>query len=199
MNQEPVRIFLLNKKVLFPHSNQTVIVRDTSFSSGLKTGDMIITYSMRNFFDLFLVKKRISSLAEITEITADKKIIRLHIKGICRVKIVSIRGFRKVFYEQVQSPPVKNDTVLCKELRKKAQELIFLINVEESDRLIALMNFLVDLNQISDFIANYFILDYKTRIDLLNETDITLRCNRLNSTIEALINNFKNQPQPEQP
>ncbi len=193
MNSEALRVFLLKKKVLFPHSNQNMIIHKTAFSAGLKAGDRIIAYSIRNIFDLFLLKQRISTLAEITEIITDKNVLRFQVKGICRVKIRSLKKFREAYFEPVESAPVKNEMVLCRELRTKAQELIFLINVDESDRLIALLNFLADLNQISDFIANYFVLDKKLRIGLLNETDITRRCDKLNIIIAELINNFKNQ------
>lgn len=193
MNSEALRVFLLKKKVLFPHSNQNMILRKTPFSSGLRAGDRIITYSIRNYFDIFLIRRRISTLAEITEIITDKDVLRFQVKGICRVKIRSLKKFREAFFQPVESAPVKNEVALCRELRTKAQELIFLINVDESDRLIALLNFLSELNQISDFIANYFILDNKLRIALLNETDILRRCDKLNGIIAKLINNFKTQ------
>ncbi len=193
MNSDSARIFLLNKKVLFPHSNQNVILRNSVSSLELKAGDMIVTYPLRNIFDIFLIKKRIATLAEIIEVNLNEKNIRLQVKGVCRVRIKKLKRFREAIYEKIDYTPAKNESAMCKELRKKAQELIFLINVDESDRLIALMNFLIDLNQISDFIANYFILDNKIRIALLNEIDISTRCERLIGTIELLINNFKNQ------
>ncbi len=193
MNSEALKVFLLKKKVLFPHSNQNMIIRKTEFSSAMRAGDRIITYPIRNIFDLLLFKRRISTLGEITELNADKNIIRFQVKGICRVRIRALKKFREAFFYQVESSPVKNEMVLCRELRTKAQELIFLINVDESDRLIALLNFLSDLGQISDFIANYFILDNSLRIELLNETDIMRRCDKLNGIIAKLINNFKNQ------
>jgi len=193
MNSEALRVFLLKKKVLFPHSNQNMVIRRSAFTSELRAGDRIIAYPVRNIFDLLLLRKRISTLAEISEIISEKDILRLQVKGISRVRIRSWKKFRKAFFEHAGSAPVKNEMNLCRELRTKAQELIFLINVDESDRLIALLNFLADLNQISDFIANYFILDNKLRIALLNETDITRRCEKLNGLITKLINNFKNQ------
>lgn len=193
MNSEALRIFLLKKKVLFPHSNQNMIISKTALSAELRAGDRIIAFSIRTLFDIFLLKRRVATLAEITEIITDKDTLRLQVKGICRVRIRSFRRFREAYYITLESAPVKNEMVLCRELRTKAQELIFLINVDESDRLIALLNFLSDLSQISDFIANYFILDNRLRIALLNETDITRRCEKLNSIITKLINNFKNQ------
>ena len=193
MKPEALRVFLLKKKVLFPHSNQKMIIRKTPFSSSLKAGDQIITYPVRNIFDILLYRRRISTLGEITEISEDKNILRLQVRGICRARIIALKKFREAFFNPAESAPVKNEMALCRELRTKAQELIFLINVDESDRLIALLNFLSDLGQISDFIANYFVLDNSLRIALLNETDITRRCHKLNGIIAKLINNFKNQ------
>ena len=49
------------------------------------------------------------------------------------------------------------------------------------------MNFLFELNQITDFIANYFVLDYKLRIELLNDTDIKKRSSKLLIKLNQLI------------
>ncbi len=193
MNSEALRVFLLKKKVLFPHSNQNMIIRKTAFSSGLRAGDRIITFTIRNIFDIFLIRRRVSILAEITEIITNKNVLRVQVKGICRVRIKSLKKYREALFERIEPSPVKNEMALCRELRTKAQELIFLINVDESDRLIALLGFLADLNQVSDFIANYFILDNRLRIFLLNETDIARRCEKLNAIIGKLIDNIKNQ------
>jgi len=187
MNQEIVKIFILNKKVLFPHCTANVHLRHSVFSESLKKGDKIIAYPIRNYFDFFLLKKRISTFAEITELESTNGRINIHLKGISRVRIDKIKGIHKASYEIADSDAPNSDPELLKELRKKAQELVFLINVEESDRLIELMNFLFELNQITDFIANYFVLDYKLRIDLLNETNIKKRSSRLLIKLNQLI------------
>lgn len=187
MNQEIVKVFLLNKKVLFPHCTTNMLLRISAFSESLKKGDRIIAYPVRNIFDILLIKKRVSTYAEIIELEKFEDRIKLNLKGISRVHVKKIKGIHEASYEVINSDTNYSNPELLKELRKKAQELVFLINVQESDRLIELMNFLFELNQITDFIANYFVLDYKLRIELLNDTDIKERSSKLMTKLNHLI------------
>ena len=187
MNTEIVKVFFLNKKVLFPHCTTSVSLRHSAFSDSLKKGDRIIAFPIRNLFDILLIKRRVSTIAEIVDLEATEQKIILHLKGITRVHVKKIKGIHEVSYNIINTELSSSDPELLKELRKKAQELVFLINVEESDRLIELMNFLFELNQITDFIANYFVLDYKLRIELLNNTDIKKRSTRLLMKLNQLI------------
>ncbi len=187
MNHEFVKAFILHKKVLFPHCTTCVLLRHSTFSEGLKKRDKIITYPIRNIFDLLIIRRRVAILAEITDLEEKDGKINLHLKGITRVHIIKIKGIHEAFYSIIQPDVNNTDPELIKELRKKAQELVFLINVQESDRLIELMNFLFELNQITDFIANYFVLDYKLRIELLNDTDIKKRSVKLLKKLNQLI------------
>ena len=187
MNTEIVKVFFLNKKVLFPHCTTSVSLRHSAFSDSLKKGDRIIAFPIRNLFDILLIKRRVSTIAEIVDLEATEQKIILHLKGITRVHVKKIKGIHEASYDIINSEPSSSDPELLKELRKKAQELVFLINVEESDRLIELMNFLFELNQITDFIANYFVLDYKLRIELLNNTDVKKRSTRLLMKLNQLI------------
>lgn len=197
MNKTPLNIFYLKKKVLFPHCSVTVRMRSSKHTLSLSAGDKIIVYSLRYFTDLILVKKRVSTLAEITSVEKDGKIIRFQLKGLRRVKVTSIRKFHQALYVEIPEDNAPQDQALTKELRKKAQELIFLINVEESDRLIELMNFLIDLGQITDFISNYFVLDEGMRSELLNETDISARSRLLQKKIQQIIEKIGKQGQAD--
>lgn len=187
MDHEKVKIFILNKKVLFPHCTAAVRLRHSAFSDSLKKGDKIIAFSIRNIFDLFLIKKRIATYAEITELETNQGFISLQLKGLSRVYIKKISGLHNASFEVCTSDSSYTNPELLKEMRKKAQELVFLINVQESDRLIELMNFLFELNQITDFIANYFVLDYRLRIELLNDVDIKKRSLKLLEKLNQLI------------
>jgi len=193
MNAGPLNIFYLNKKVLFPHCTVSVRMRESKHTQGLAQGNQIIVYSLRNFLDLLFVKRRISTLAEIISVEKEENVIRFQLKGIKRVRVTSLRRFFEAHYLEIPESPAQHDPALTKELRKKAQELIFLINVEESDRLIDLMNFLVDLGQITDFISNYFVLDDRMRNDLLNETDISARSRLLHKKIQQIIEKIGKQ------
>ncbi len=187
MDQKTLKIFFINKKVLFPHCTTKVQLSQSTFSDSLKKGDNLIVYPIRNIFDIILIKRRVATFAEILEIDRDQFKKNIHLKGISRVHVKKIKGMHEASYEIINSDNGSSDQELLKELRKKAQELVFLINVKESDRLIELMNFLFELNQITDFIANYFVLDYKLRIELLNSTDIKKRSTRLLVKLNQLI------------
>jgi len=187
MNQEIIKVFFLNKKVLFPHCTTNVRLSHSTFSDSLKKGDKLIVYPIRNIFDILLIKKRVATIAEILELESNDLKINLHLKGLARVRVKKIKGMHEASYELINSDNGSFDPEILKELRKKAQELVFLINVQESDRLIELMNFLFELNQITDFIANYFVLDYKLRIELLNNTDIKKRSSKLLVKLNQLI------------
>lgn len=187
MNTEIVKVFFLNKKVLFPHCTTNVSLRHSAFSDSLKKWDKIIAFPIRSLFDIILIKRRVSTIAEITELETTEEKITLHLKGVTRVHVKKIKGIHNASFELINSESGSSDPELLKELRKKAQELVFLINVEESDRLIELMNFLFELNQITDFIANYFVLDYKLRIELLNDTDVKTRTAKLLLKLNQMI------------
>ena len=191
MSSNPIKIFYIIKKVIFPHCTINVRMRKSKHTLDLKSGDKIIVFPLRKVFDIFFIRKRISVYAEITEVTPDKKFIKFQLKGIKRVRINSIKMFYEGTYTDISENSRQPDYLLTKELRKKAQELIFLINVNESDKLIELMNFLIDLGQISDFIANYFVLDIKMRNLLLNETDINKRSGLLLKKIQQIIDKIE--------
>jgi ATP-dependent Lon protease len=193
MTAGPLKIFYLKKKVLFPHCTVSVRMRESKHTLSLAQGDQIIVYSLRNILDILFVKRRVSTLAEIISAEKEDNTLRFQLKGIKRVRVTSLTRFFAAQYAEIPENTAQHDTALTKELRKKAQELIFLINVEESDRLIDLMNFLVDLGQITDFISNYFVLDDSMRNDLLNETDISARSRLLQQKIQQIIEKIGKQ------
>ena len=188
MINKKTRLFYLKKKVLFPHCTITVTLGKSGFSSALKKGEKILVFSTRYFFDILFLKKQISTLAEISEITKTSNHINLQLKGIARARITKSMGLHLAEYHVIEPDPETNkNTKIAKELRIKAQELIFIINVNESDRLIELINYLVDVSQISDFIGNYFVLDYQLRLELLNETNVKERSSKVLSKLQELI------------
>ena len=187
MNYEIAKIFFLNKKVLFPHCTINMHLKNSSISNDLKKGDRILAFPIKNIFDILLIKFRVATLAEIIEIGNDNEKIILHLKGITRARIKKFKGIHEALFEINSSKIDTSDQELVNELRKKTQELVFLINVPESDRLIELMNFLVEVNKLTDFIANYFILDYKLKKNLLNTIDVKNRSSKLLKKLNQLI------------
>lgn len=188
MINEEIKLFYLGKKVLFPHCTISVTLKKSRLSSGLTAGEKIIVFPTRYFFDILFLRRRISTLAEIIEVEQSRSHIRLQLKGLARVKVSRARGLHLARYEIVE-PDIKanKNSKIAKELRVKAQELIFIINVNESDRLIELINYLVDVSQITDFVGNYFVLDYNLRLELLNETDVYSRSRKVLAKLQELI------------
>ena len=194
-----IRLFYLKKKVLFPHCTVTVTMRKSRLSSSLDKGNKILVYPTKYFFDFLFIKRRISTLAEISliEETEDKK-IRLQLKGLSRAKITKARKFHYAEYTLYdQSDETNKNARIAKELRTKAQELIFIINVNESDKLIELISYLVDVSQITDFVGNYFVLDYNLRLELLNETDVSKRSSRVLAKLQELIEKISSKKDPD--
>jgi len=188
MKNDNIKLFYLRKKVLFPHCTISVTLKKSALSSSLKKNEKILVFPTRYFFDMLFLRRRISTLAEILEIEETLNHIKLQLKGLARAKVTSARNLHLADYIVIDPNPVSNKNgKISKELRIKAQELIFIINVNESDRLIELINYLVDVSQITDFIGNYFVLDYQLRLKLLNEDDVDKRSRMVLKKIQELI------------
>jgi len=137
-----------------------------------------------------LPKNKIATLTEIIEIEENNDKLRLKLKGIERVTLKKINRLQIALYEKFTYHEPENITILRELLIKKSQQLIFLINVNESDRLIALVNYLQNTSQAVDFIANYFILDFKKRFNIYYQLDVKTRLDLVLSEIEELIHEF---------
>jgi ATP-dependent Lon protease len=193
MNQDKNHIYYLRKKIIFPYCMLNVVLEKSQASGELRRGDMIVTYPVRNFLDLFLYRKKTGTLSEITDIIQKEEKMTLALKGVIRVRLEKIDGAQHVFHTKFESVQPEDPEPFREELRKKAQELVFLINVEESDKLIGLINYLVDLEQMTDFISNYFILNFRRRYALYRETDIARRTAMLIKFIDQVIVTIKNK------
>ncbi|HOO73621.1 MAG TPA: hypothetical protein PK926_17810 [Spirochaetota bacterium] len=191
MNAEKKRIYYLKRQIIFPHCTLSVILQKSEIASGIERGDRLVTYPIRFMPDLLLYKKKTATLSEVAEIAEKENALTLTLKGLSRVTITKINRFQEAEFVPVREVMPDDPEALREELKKKAQELIFLINVEESDRLISLMSYLVDLNQMTDFISNYFILNFKNRYALYRERDIEARITTLMSLIDRLIITIK--------
>ncbi len=174
MNQ-PLKIFYLKKRILFPFCTLAVTVKLTDDSKTIKKGDRILAFTVRSTFDIIFYKNRLATLAEVTEVTNDEKTVKLMLKGLFRVRITRLIKFKNAEFSSLDLNKSESNELIMEGLRKKSQELVFLINVDESDKLIKLLDFIVDLNQMSDFIANYFIMDFTERFRIYKEIDIRKR------------------------
>lgn len=188
MEQDALHIFFIKKKVLFPNCTLAISVKKTDLPQEVKTGDRVLVVPLRFSLDLLWSRNRMATLSEVTEVRTDLRATRISMKGLARVKLTENVNFKKGRFEQLKPDAVEPHETISEELRKKSQELIFLINVDESDKLINLLNYIFDLNQMTDFISNYFILDFPARYRLYNETDIKKRSHMLLGDLAALIN-----------
>lgn len=187
MEQNTLKTFFLKRKILFPFCTLTVFIRPSDESRDIKKGDRILAVPIRTALDLLRLKNRLATLSEVQEAESGSGRIKVVLKGLARVRVTRTARYKFAEYEPVDpGEPDPHDAVL-ESLRKKAQELIFLINVEESDKLIKLMNYIVDLNQMTDFIANYFVMDFPARYRLYRETGIMNRSRNLIIELTELI------------
>ncbi len=187
MKQLTSKIFYLKKKIIFPYCSLAVFIKSTTDSKEIQKGDRILAYTIRSVLDLACHRNRIATLCEVADVQIENTAVKILLKGIARVRLARIIKYKQAEY----SPPVDNRIELhesvLEDLRKVSQELVFLINVDESDKLIKMLNYIVDLNQMTDFISHYFIMDFWKRIRLYNEPDIKKRSVMLKATLAELI------------
>ncbi len=188
MEQVTLKTFFLKRKVLFPYCTLTVIIRQSDETEKIQKGDRIIAVTMRTILDLIWRRNRLATLAEVVDAQPDSGGARIALKGLARVNVTKFIRHNYAEWRPIPPLPVDPNDAVHDTLRKKAQELIFLINVEESDKLIKMMNYIVDLNQMTDFIANYFIMDFPARYRLYREIGIKQRSRMLISELTDLIN-----------
>jgi ATP-dependent Lon protease len=187
MNETDVKIFYLKRKVIFPHSSITVVLKPSPLAKGIQAGELLIAYPVRTILDFILYRNRIATLAEVLTAEQRDDAVSLTLKGVSRVRLKKIISFRHARYGGIEYRKTAGLDELAEELRKKCQELIFLINVEESDTLINLMNFISNIDQLTDFISNYFIIDFRRRYRIYNELDTGRRIASILDTLYSLI------------
>jgi ATP-dependent Lon protease len=181
--------------VLFPHCGISLPVKTKWLANRFKPGDTVIVYPVKRLKD-YVHLTNIGVLAEVLKVELSNKQYLLSLKGLNRVRVDKRHGLWTCSYTIIDEK-VHINTEITERLRKKAQELIFLINVNESDKLIHLLNFISDGVQLSDFIANYFILDYNERVALLNNADVTSRINTILQLLTVLIDTIQHKRKSE--
>ncbi len=187
MEEQRLRIFYLKKKIIFPFCTLAVFLRPSEESGDIKKGDWIIALTVRSIFDLLFHRKRVATLCEVMDVTTDNSMVKFMLRGIERVRIEKIIKRKHAIYTRIEQGHVEHYDPSIEDLRKKSQELIFLLNVEESDKLIKMLNYIVDLNQMTDFISNYFIMGFGKRYRIYKETQLDRRSALLTGTLTRLI------------
>jgi len=190
MNDRSLPILYLQKQVVFPYCN--VSFRSTSRTlSGIGQGDRVVALPVRTVLDGLFPRGRLATLSEVVEIQREDDAWNVQLKGVSRGLIRRVIKFSAVEYDAIDETARAGQERLREDLRKKSQELIFLINVNESDKLIHLLNFLVNLPQLSDFVSNYFILKFPRRYEIFTERDVELRARKLLVVLDELIADLK--------
>jgi ATP-dependent Lon protease len=187
MEENSSKIFYLKKKVVFPYCTINVVVAHSEQSDSIKKGDRIMAFPIRRLLDAFFYKQKIATLTEVIEKNNFDNKINVQLKGLSRVRIKNIHKQQTADYAVIDENGEYKNEKLVEDLRKKSQELIFLINVDESDKLIDLLNYISDINQLTDFISNYFVLDFRGRYKLLNELNLIKKGNLLIKIMDKLI------------
>jgi ATP-dependent Lon protease len=181
------KIFYLKKQVIFPYCSLVVFVRPSEESKAIQKGDRVLAYTMRSSIDVIWYRGKTATLSEVTDVQEDGKAVKIFLKGLSRVSLTRIIRYKNAEFEPLAEGTGGMSEAMRNGLRKKSQELVFLINVEESDRLIKLLNYIVDPAQMTDFISNYFIMDFRTKYRLYGQPDILKRGEMLLAALDRMI------------
>ncbi len=186
METENTNIFYLKKKIIFPYCEINILIRESDSIKKIKKGDRVLAFPVKSILDIIFHKNRLATLSEVVNITGAESSIKFSLKGLFRTKIKKIDHYKYAEYEIISdTSDVMKD--LSDNLRKKTQELIFVINIHESDKLINLLNYIVNINQLTDFITNYFVLNFRERYSLYRELNIEKRGKNLLKIINRII------------
>lgn len=188
-------ILYLKERVLFPSSSMTIRLPLGDTPESFYAVDTLLAFPLRNALDRIFYKNRIAVLAEIQdrEDVPNEEAFTLHLKGIRRVRIEQKVGTHRALYYPEELPKEDPHLTPVDLLRKKAQELIFLLNSDESDRLISLLNYLSEPSQLADFVANYFLRSRSVQFKLLYEKLPSRRAVILMKEIERMIRKLNKQ------
>lgn len=181
----PLRVFY--RKNLFPNCNME-IPENSKGQNPLKPGDFVAVMGVRYYFQVLVYRKSVITLARVEKKITSKGLPMVEIRGFKRGNIVRKDGFYHADCTVLVSPEHSDQSGL-EVLRKKAQEFVFLINIPESDKLIYLMNFILTVGELTDFIAHYFITDYKKREKLLKCLSVKERQIMLLDILKDMIKN----------
>ncbi|RPI95546.1 MAG: hypothetical protein EHM32_05545 [Spirochaetales bacterium] len=190
MNEKSLPIILLQKQVVFPYCNVSFSSENKNLAK-ISQGDRVVALPVRTVLDILFPRGRMATLSEVVEIKQEGRAWNVQLKGISRVRLRRTSSFALAVYDSVEELERPGQERLREDLRKKSQELIFLINVNESDKLIHLLNFLVNLPQLSDFVSNYFILKFPQRYEIFIEENVELRARKLLVVLDDLIADLK--------
>lgn len=189
--QGEARIYYLRERVIFPYSKQNVSLPLSAETRNLEEGIRLIAYPIRCLTDILMYRFRTATLVEVISSEIKDNSCRVTLQGISRVRVTRLHSVTRASYRLLRDQDVEDPGDSVDRLRRKAQELVFLINVEQSDRLIAFLNFLTHPSRLTDFISHYFVNGYRQRYRLLKDNDPRKRNNLLMVLLDRLIRKIK--------
>ena len=165
------KIFFLKKRVIFPNSISDIDLKKTPLSTDISIGEEIIFSPIRNIFTIWTHSYKYGSLCRILDKEEIKSQYKFKIKCTEIVKIKHISKNNMVSHLPILIDIPTNNYTMDK-LKKKSQELLFLINIKESDQLIDLLNFSINPIQNINFVTDHFITKFSHRYKIYNCSSI---------------------------
>lgn len=183
-------VFFLYRRVVFPFCPLEIKTANP-LPEDIGEGGEIVVLPVKNMLGLMFTRGSTGVRSQVLSSVREADHYRIKFQGIHRVRIKKIESLKTaVCYEP--SPEDEGDSrEVLEHLRRKAQELIFLINTDTSDRLIQLLEYISDLSQLTDFIGNYFVLDFKRRLKLMKTPSPRRRAELLVNMLVDIIAFYK--------
>jgi hypothetical protein len=132
-----------------------------------------------------LFQPRLATLVEVINTRKDPAQVEVRGLLVGRLRARPAPGY--AVFRECRPASALSDENLIPSLRRRAQEFVFLVNTAESERLIYLMNFITDPEELADFTANYFVPDEGTRRRIYRETVVARRMELVIRRLDTLI------------
>lgn len=183
-------VFFLYRRVVFPFC-PLEIKSANPLPEDIGEGGEIIVLPVKNIMGLVFSQGSMGVRSQVLAAVREGDHYRIKFQGIRRVHIKKVRSLKTAEFYELPREGVGECRDVLEQLRKKAQELIFLINTDTSDRLIRLLEYIADLSQFTDFIGNYFVLDFPRRLKLIKTPSPERRAQLLVKMLVNIIASYK--------
>lgn len=183
-------VFFLYRRVVFPFC-PLEIKSANPLPEDIGEGGEIIVLPVKNMMGLVFSRGSTGVRSQVLSAVREADHYRIKFQGIRRVHIKKVQSLKTAEFYELSHEDGEECRDLLEQLRKKAQELIFLINTDTSDRLIRLLEYIADLSQLTDFIGNYFVLDFPRRLKLMKTLSTERRARLLVKMLVDIIAYYK--------
>ena len=181
------KILFLNKRIIFPNTSEHLYFENSQLIQKISVGENVIFAPVRGVFSLFSKKRKIGSLCLILGKQELSSQVKLRISCKEKVIITKVDKLKYASYSTIAERITPN-TPIMEKLKKRSQELIFLINIKESDKLIEMLNFTIDLTKMMDFISDHFVTKFSNRYKIYNCINSENRAKLILNEITDIVN-----------